>query len=195
VRSPAKSARRRRFGCDGKKRKEISVAIHRELGREGCLCHHVDALLEKTCERASNLAPSSFGQWATAQHQRILKRFFKASPSDLHDLASLHRFRIRGKELRYAMELLAPAFPAAFREQLYPVVEQLQERLGEIHDHAVARTRFGEWSTEAKSKRAAAHVRKLLKVDHRLSELFFETRAAPVKFDKRCADLVVTLQA
>jgi CHAD domain-containing protein len=108
------------------------------------------------------LASDSFGRWATARLRKILKRFFKASPSDLHDLRSLHRFRIRGKELRYAMELLAPAFPAAFQEQLYAVVEELQERLGEIHDHAVAKTRFDKWIIQTKSKREVVHVRKLL---------------------------------
>jgi CHAD domain-containing protein len=139
------------------------VAVYRMLELEERLRLHVEALLEKTAEKASHSAAGSFGPWATQRFRKLLKRFFKASPSDLDDLPSLHRFRIRGKELRYAMELLAPAFPAAFREELYPVIEELQERLGEIHDHAVARVRFDKWVTETKSKREADHVRKLRK--------------------------------
>jgi CHAD domain-containing protein len=138
------------------------VAIHRKLKRKNSFRHQVDTLLEKTNETDSHSAAGSFGRWATARLRKILKRFFKASPSNLHDLRSLHRFRIRGKELRYAMELLAPAYPAAFRMQLYPVVEELQERLGEIHDHAVAKTCFEKWIIETKSKREVVHVRKLL---------------------------------
>jgi CHAD domain-containing protein len=137
-------------------------AIHEKLQRKNRFRLQVDRLLEETAETDSHLAFDSFGRWATAHLRKILKRFFEASPSNPNDLASLHRFRIHGKELRYAMELLSPAFPASFREQVYPVVEELQERLGEIHDHAVANTRFNKLISETKSKREIVHVRKLL---------------------------------
>jgi CHAD domain-containing protein len=137
-------------------------AIHEKLQRKNRFRLQVDRLLEETAETDSHLAFDSFGRWAIAHLRIILKRFFEASPSNPNDLTSLHRFRIRGKELRYAMELLAAAFPASFREQPYPVVEELQERLGEIHDHAVAKTRFDKWITRTKSKREIVHVRKLL---------------------------------
>jgi hypothetical protein len=73
------------------------------------------------------------------------------------------------------MELLAPAFAVEFREQLYPVVEELQERLGEIHDHAVAKSRFHRWISETESKREAVHLQKL-----------FEQERG--KLDKLCMD-------
>ena len=85
-----------------------------------------------------------FGGWARARMRPIVKRFFAASPSAASDEAALHRFRIRGKDLRYAMELLAAAFPQDFRKTLYPVVEALQDRLGEINDLATAQARLRE---------------------------------------------------
>jgi len=85
-----------------------------------------------------------FGDWARARLRPIVKRFFEASPSAASEEAALHQFRIRGKELRYAMELLAGAFPPDFREELYPVVEALQDRLGEINDLATAQARLRE---------------------------------------------------
>ena len=42
---------------------------------------------------------------------KSVKAFFAAEPPQLNDLDALHKFRIRGKELRYAMELLVAAFP------------------------------------------------------------------------------------
>jgi CHAD domain-containing protein len=54
----------------------------------------------------------------------------------------LHRFRIAGKNLRYAVELLAGAFPPEFRLDVYPILTNLQERLGLINDLAVARNRL-----------------------------------------------------
>lgn len=151
------------------------VAIYRLLKRKHGFRHEMEQLLEKTAEKHPCSDTGSFGRWAAARLHNILKRFFKASPSDLNDLKSLHRFRIRGKELRYAMELLAPAFAVEFREQLYPVVEELQERLGEIHDHAVAKSRFHRWISETERKREAVHLRKL-----------FEQERG--KLDKLCRD-------
>lgn len=83
-----------------------------------------------------------------------MTEFFKAQPSDMTDLVALHRFRIRGKKLRYAMELLASAFAPEFREELYPTVERVQEHLGEINDHAVAWSRLAIWLSRARGKRA-----------------------------------------
>jgi CHAD domain-containing protein len=154
-----------KFLADVRQRRKAAqkpiVAIYRLLEKKHDFHHQIEPLLEKTVGKPPCSAAGSFGNWAAARLRKILQRFFKASPSDLDDLKSLHRLRIRSKELRYAMELLAPAFAAEFREQLYPVVEELQERLGEIHDHAVAKSRFHRWISETESKREAVHLRKL----------------------------------
>ena len=50
--------------------------------------------------------------------------------------------RILGKRLRYAMEMFADCFGPAFREELYPAVEQMQEILGRANEQSdVAVTR------------------------------------------------------
>lgn len=49
----------------------------------------------------------------------------------------LHRIRIAGKRLRYAMEL-AVSVDAAIRTDLYPIMETLQEKLGNVNDLAVS---------------------------------------------------------
>ena len=72
-------------------------------------------------------------------------RFLAAAAAQPSDPESLHRLRIRGKGLRYAMEIFAEALPEFFRDELYPIVETLQEHLGRINDHATARARFRRW--------------------------------------------------
>jgi CHAD domain-containing protein len=52
-------------------------------------------------------------------------------------IEELHQLRIRGKQLRYAMEIAVGAFGKPLRE-LYGFIEQTQEILGIINDHAVA---------------------------------------------------------
>jgi CHAD domain-containing protein len=66
----------------------------------------------------------------------------QAALADMSDYAQLHQVRIAGKHLRYAMELFADCFDAAFRETLYPRVEQLQEILGRANDSHVAAERL-----------------------------------------------------
>lgn len=68
----------------------------------------------------------------------------EASVAAVSDEADLHAVRIEGKRLRYAMEVFAPCFGPAFREELYPQVEQLQEVLGNINDSRVALGRLEE---------------------------------------------------
>jgi hypothetical protein len=41
--------------------------------------------------------------------------------------------------------LVAPAFGPELRDELYPIVEELQERLGRIQDHVTAAERCRAW--------------------------------------------------
>jgi CHAD domain-containing protein len=93
--------------------------------------------------------------------QRKVRRS-QATRSDGTKAAALHQFRIRAKELRYEMELLAAAFPPDFVEITYPVVETLQEHLGEINDHATTQARLRHRMDTAESHSEIEHLRTLL---------------------------------
>lgn len=134
------------------------VSVYHKVFQEDRFARQLKSLRKKTRQTTHDL----FGPWAMDKLKKIAKPFFKTSSFYTYDLSKLHRFRIKGKELRYAMELLAPAFPDSFRKQLYPVVEDLQARIGAIHDGAVAVARFEKWLAHSPSKRRAKHVRKLL---------------------------------
>lgn len=105
----------------------------------------------------------TFGPWAKRQLRKSVKAFFGAEPPRLKDLESLHRFRIRGKELRYAMELLVAAFPASFQTRLYPSIERVQDRLGELNDHAVALKRYHVWSAETSDPALRKYLQQLVR--------------------------------
>src|SRR5262249_33675400 len=81
--------------------------------------------------------------WTLVNHGRKmlacrLHKLEAAAREDLTDYANLHRVRIEGKRLRYAMEIFADCFPAEFRDALYPRVEAMQEVLGKANDSHVA---------------------------------------------------------
>ena len=108
--------------------------------REARLLKHVRLRTE------SDLAEQpSFADAGVHALRELVQDFFAAADGDLSDPTALHAFRIQGKRLRYAMEIFAGAFAAALRKKLYPQVERLQEKLGNINDHASARRHFADW--------------------------------------------------
>jgi CHAD domain-containing protein len=144
-------------------------AVYRRLKKEDCFDRRVKKLLCGVRPRGKTKAEPKdprFGEWARIHLRRIVKKFFKAAPTDDTDDPTLHRFRIRSKELRYEMELLAGAFPAEFVEELYPVVETLQQQLGEINDRATAQARVHQWIDTADDPSEADHLRTLLEDEH-----------------------------
>jgi CHAD domain-containing protein len=108
-----------------------------------------------------------FRDWARKRLAKAVRVFFAAEPQNLSDLESLHKFRIRGKELRYAMEMLGAAFPSSFQTKLYPLIERLQDRLGAINDHAVALKRFRVWTEETAESELRKHLQSLVKKERR----------------------------
>jgi CHAD domain-containing protein len=72
----------------------------------------------------------------------LVKELEHAVVGDLEDYEHLHRVRIIGKRLRYAMEIFADCFPPEFRDRLYPAVEEMQEILGHANDSHVASGRL-----------------------------------------------------
>ncbi len=64
-----------------------------------------------------------------------LQEMYDFAPAirDPQNVRELHDMRIAAKRLRYTMELFAPVFGSPFAQTL-KIVEDIQERLGAIHD-------------------------------------------------------------
>jgi CHAD domain-containing protein len=73
---------------------------------------------------------------------RLLQELKEAAGRDLEDYGHLHRVRIIGKRLRYAMEVFACCFAEEFRERYYAAVEEMQEILGRANDSHTAQQRL-----------------------------------------------------
>lgn len=86
---------------------------------------------------------------ARASLAELLIPYFQAAESTFADPAELHAFRISSKQVRYAMEVFAGAFDDSFRQQLYPLVADLQDRLGKINDHVTALAYLTTWHGES----------------------------------------------
>jgi CHAD domain-containing protein len=89
-----------------------------------------------------------FADFGRRRFRQMFNRFFSRADRRLDEPSEIHRLRISGKKLRYALEIFAPVFPAAERTACYDAMERLQETLGEFTDHASAADRFRRWARE-----------------------------------------------
>lgn len=137
------------------------VKIHDKLGG-GVLKTHCEEMLERLRWQSKRDEPS-FEQAAYKWQRPVIKRFFKASRADFTDVEKLHAFRIAGKELRYTMEIFIGAMPESYRSELYPKIETVQGKLGEINDHASTIRNFHEWLVECDDNHVSQQMVELLR--------------------------------
>jgi CHAD domain-containing protein len=97
---------------------------------------------------ASRGATDSFLAYARHRFPELLSRFFERADRKLVTAEEIHRLRIAGKKLRYALEIFAVAFPTATQTACLDALETLQETLGRFTDHAAAADRFRRWARE-----------------------------------------------
>jgi CHAD domain-containing protein len=74
----------------------------------------------------------------------LLHELEHAATGDLGPYEALHKVRILGKQLRYAMELFESCFASAFREKIYPRIVEMQDILGRANDSHVTALRMEE---------------------------------------------------
>lgn len=103
-----------------------------------------------------------FGKWAAPRFQPLVDDFFEAGRAGFLVNDKLHKFRIAGKKLRYAMELLSSAFQDELRSELYPLLSNLQEKLGEINDQVMAGTRIKYWIDEDDDSKEVDYLQNML---------------------------------
>lgn len=108
------------------------------------------SLVEKTRWREAG-DEESLGQIAPTLLTPLVERFVFFSQQLSEDPNSLHRMRIEGKKVRYAMELVEKGFPEHFRDELIPAFEEVQSKLGAINDHHTAIDKIERWHGECRS--------------------------------------------
>jgi len=134
------------------------VRVYEQLNRNQRLQRRAQKLLERVAARGQRRGGRKpFHKWARVRLARDVRDFFAAAPEDQTDDTALHRFRIRAKILRYTIELFAGAFPDELRSRIYPEIESIQDRLGEINDHATAKAQLEGHAANAKSPTQAAN--------------------------------------
>jgi CHAD domain-containing protein len=95
------------------------------------------ALPEHLREPRGDNPPESFGELADNDLGSQFDSFVDAVEANPNEPAELHKLRILGKHLRYAMEIYQACFMPALKDKLYVAIEELQELLGGLQDATV----------------------------------------------------------
>jgi CHAD domain-containing protein len=155
--------------------------------RRAAMCK-VAAALRESGERIPRLRLSSkgwkmIGSGLEAVYRAGRRRMRRAYASG-DDLA-FHRWRIRGKNLFYQLEMLAPIWPARICESVGRL-KKLQHRIGDDHDLAVVKavledapdTFGGACATRRVLDCAKRRSRKLRKASRKLGKKIYDERPA-----------------
>jgi CHAD domain-containing protein len=106
-----------------------------------------------------------FGEFARSALQHAAEDFV-AYDADDATASDLHQLRIAAKRLRYSLELFHSAVDARVRDQGYPLVEELQDRLGTLNDRVAAQALFQSWLAEAPPDELGAFTAGLIVTQH-----------------------------
>jgi CHAD domain-containing protein len=106
----------------------------------------------------------TFSTWAPARLSKVYGRFRRSWPLLGDDAKAHHRFRIRAKDLRYALELLAAPFASEIVAATYSEMEMLQDLLGEMNDLSTSAVILGELAFNG-AQDLADKARRQLEVD------------------------------
>ena len=121
--------------------------LRKELARDDRFHRRVAKLIERIDKKSHKrrLTKVRLKDWGRARLRAVADELLAGFEADLSDVNALHELRIRGKRLRYAIELLGRGVGPKLRKELYPQVLKLQEVLGRLNDHAVAGDMLQQW--------------------------------------------------
>jgi CHAD domain-containing protein len=113
------------------------------LNGGGRFARRGERLLDRVRWRGEGEEPT-FVALARQKLGRAAHPFFDIARRRPQRAGGQHELRIAAKQFRYSLELFA-AIAGELRDDVYPIVEEVQQRLGKANDRAVAAQRIAAW--------------------------------------------------
>lgn len=151
----AKSTRDLLYGTEAARRLDAQSQLIATADDDGAkLQKEIDKLGDPSAWRSED--GQTVGAMAAKRFTALIETLNEAATPLPATYEELHRLRIVGKRLRYSIEVFAECFKAPLRDQLYPVLVEMQESLGAITDAHVAAQRLMDIRDHLKSFQPAA---------------------------------------
>jgi CHAD domain-containing protein len=84
--------------------------------------------------------------------------------------AEFHQLRIAAKRLRYLIEIFHSAAAPVLRHDVYPIIEEMQDRLGGLNDRLASQWRFQQWLAGLPADGLAAFAASVIVAEHAAAE-------------------------
>ena len=123
--------------------------LARDVRKTGLLRRRQRKLLESM--KLSSV-PDGKNEFLTWMRKRLFKTFrpvLQCKSNELNQLHRLHEFRVSCKRIRYTLELVSQFTTRNSYENALETLAQIQERLGQINDCAVACNRIKKWEGQS----------------------------------------------
>jgi CHAD domain-containing protein len=148
-------------------RKESQAALEKidRKAAGGALQRAADRCIERIATSDRKHARRTFAEFAR-RAVREAARDVEGVDVATASMDDLHQLRIAAKRLRYSIEIFHSAASSALRLEVYPQVEELQERLGALNDRASSQARWQAWLAELPPNGLAAFGASLVVRDH-----------------------------
>ncbi|MEM8945770.1 MAG: CHAD domain-containing protein [Planctomycetota bacterium] len=117
-------------------------------------------------KRSRSAAAQRFHDFAESAIQKPARHMLEFVCGPQSSVAELHEFRIAGKRLRYSIELFHDVLPEVLRDDVYPIVEEIQSRLGRLNDHATAQALYQHWLSKLPANEQAAQLARRIVLEH-----------------------------
>jgi CHAD domain-containing protein len=146
--------------------------LHKHLSDRDRFERRSEALIDRVRIRSEDEPAEAHTFLAAARHDlgSLVDQFFTAAAADLTQAAALHAMRIAGKRVRYGMEIFGGAFGPALRQEIYPLVVEIQEKLGAINDHVTAAQLYSGWLGQSDDPELAEILRPQIEDEHAATE-------------------------
>ena len=135
----------------------------------GGLSRAIEACLTRIANANDADADLSFAEFA--------RKAVSGSAAELHGvdpqsatMTELHELRIAAKRLRYSIEIFHSAAASELRLEIYPQIEEMQERLGAINDRTSSQCRLQRWIADLPADGLAAFTGALIASEHAAAE-------------------------
>ena len=124
---------------------------------------HAEKRVKQCFDAIEKIPDQSVGAVAIDRIAACQHAFFRAAPRKDADVAALHRFRVKSKQLRYCLEVFTDHTPPGLSPAIFPLTKEIQTRLGNLNDHVISIGLLKQVKQKAKTKRKAKQIEKMLK--------------------------------
>ncbi len=167
-----------------RKAQQPIVASHHKWISSGRFALRTEMLL-RSIDVGDSYSPSEL---ALPRLARLAADCLGAAPTAGASVKNFHRFRVRVKSLRYAIDLFESALDPDYRSRFVRYLSKLQKQLGMLNDHAAAVTRLQGWHNKMNDKSMRRHIQKLIESEQR-SVILAIQRFDAKRIDKAIARL------